>query len=197
MWNLKDPLEIYTYQHWAYATIFDKDECDKIIKYANQLGLADATIGGGNGNFNVDYSIRKSDICWLKPSEEIQWVYRKCTDFILGLNQQYFNFDLEYIENLQFTCYDGTNSFYQKHIDTLHKNTGYSIRKLSFSIQLNDSCDYDGGDLAFYYQATPNTVQKQIGLISVFPSYTLHEVTPVTRGTRYSLVGWVCGKPFR
>ena len=31
----------------------------------------------------------------------------------------------------------------------------------------------------------------------VFPSYVLHEVCPVTRGTRYSLVSWVTGAPFK
>jgi PKHD-type hydroxylase len=30
----------------------------------------------------------------------------------------------------------------------------------------------------------------------LFPSYTLHRVTPVTEGTRYSMVGWITGKPF-
>jgi len=30
-----------------------------------------------------------------------------------------------------------------------------------------------------------------------FPSYTLHEVTPVTKGTRYTLVGWVHGPAFK
>jgi len=35
------------------------------------------------------------------------------------------------------------------------------------------------------------------GSIVVFPSYVFHRVTPVTRGTRYSLVCWSVGKPFR
>ena len=30
-----------------------------------------------------------------------------------------------------------------------------------------------------------------------FPSYVLHEVQPVTKGTRYSLVAWAAGKPFK
>ena len=31
----------------------------------------------------------------------------------------------------------------------------------------------------------------------MFPSYVLHEVTPVTKGERYSLVAWLTGKPFK
>ena len=35
------------------------------------------------------------------------------------------------------------------------------------------------------------------GSIIVFPSYVYHQVTPVTRGTRYSLVLWSLGQPFK
>ena len=31
----------------------------------------------------------------------------------------------------------------------------------------------------------------------VFPSFFHHRVKPVTKGTRYSLVGWVCGQPWK
>ena len=35
---------------------------------------------------------------------------------------------------------------------------------------------------------------KELSAIIMFPSYVLHQVTPVTRGERFSLVGWVTGK---
>ena len=34
-------------------------------------------------------------------------------------------------------------------------------------------------------------------LAIVFPSYTWHRVTPVTKGSRYSLVIWNLGKPYK
>ena len=34
------------------------------------------------------------------------------------------------------------------------------------------------------------------GSIVVFPSFSWHQVTPVTKGTRYSLVAWFVGPPF-
>ncbi len=40
-------------------------------------------------------------------------------------------------------------------------------------------------------------MDKKQGTLIVFPSYTLHEVTPVTKGERNSLVTWVTGKPFK
>ena len=35
------------------------------------------------------------------------------------------------------------------------------------------------------------------GSIIVFPSFVWHRVNPVTRGTRYSLVMWNLGWPFK
>ena len=40
-------------------------------------------------------------------------------------------------------------------------------------------------------------VRKQRGLIAVFPSYVLHQVTPVTQGSRQSLVAWISGPAFK
>ena len=35
------------------------------------------------------------------------------------------------------------------------------------------------------------------GSMVIFPSDTFHRVNPVTKGTRYSLVIWCVGDPFR
>lgn len=77
------------------------------------------------------------------------------------------------------------------------------IRKLSVTISLSDPADYTGGNLKFdlgphrekrYH--TCKEIRPQ-GSIIVFPSHLYHQVTPVTRGTRYSLVAWNLGKPFK
>ncbi len=90
--------------------------------------------------------------------------------------------------------------------------TGYSenpnfigkIRKLSMTINLNKPGEYDGGNLKFDFG--PHAAGKRFheveeirpqGSIIVFPSYVYHQVTPVTRGTRYSLVLWSLGQPFK
>jgi len=53
--------------------------------------------------------------------------------------------------------------------------------------QLSDPYEYEGGELQI------NTGQilvpeKDKGTVIIFPSYLLHRVTPVTKGTRRSLV---------
>ena len=40
-------------------------------------------------------------------------------------------------------------------------------------------------------------IKEKKGTIIVFPSYLVHRVKPVVKGTRYSLVVWFCGEPFK
>jgi PKHD-type hydroxylase len=80
------------------------------------------------------------------------------------------------------------------HIDKIFNST---VRKLSLTIQLSSPEDYEGGELALKFGAKANLMPKDLGKMVVFPSYVLHEVRPVTKGTRYSLVAWVTGKPFK
>ena len=76
------------------------------------------------------------------------------------------------------------------------------IRKLSAIIQLTDPSEYEGGDLLMdmvaydgdpKYRRKVHTITRGKGSVIVFDSITPHEVTPVTKGTRYSLVKWVHG----
>jgi len=76
-------------------------------------------------------------------------------------------------------------------------------RKISMTINITDPVDYEGGELKFdlgnHTQnriLTANQARKQ-GSIVVFPSFLDHCVTPVTRGTRYSLVLWSLGEPWK
>lgn len=78
------------------------------------------------------------------------------------------------------------------------------IRKLSVTVNLTKPGEYEGGNLKFDFG--PHSEGKRFheceeirprGSIIVFPSFLHHQVTPVTKGTRYSLVMWNCGRPFR
>jgi PKHD-type hydroxylase len=76
-------------------------------------------------------------------------------------------------------------------------------RKLSVTVSLSDPKEYEGGNLKFdlgpHRSDRYHTCEeiRPRGSIIVFPSHIQHQVTPVTRGTRYSLVAWNLGKPFR
>ena len=97
---------------------------------------------------------------------------------------------------VQFTAYDSEEKgFYGKHIDMMYKSNG--TRKLSMSVQLSEPEDYEGGSLLLYTGEEPLTLPKSRGTALFFPSYSLHEVTPVTKGLRYSLVAWFLGPRFK
>jgi len=77
------------------------------------------------------------------------------------------------------------------------------VRKISLTINLNAPGEYEGGDLKFdfghhgdrqFYEC--EEIRPQGSLI-IFPSFLDHCVAPVTRGTRYSLVLWTLGDPWK
>ena len=181
---------------WAYRPTFTKEQCDAIIKYGVSLQLEHGIVGG---KVSLDPSIRKSRVSWIPSSDpETQWIFRTCTDMVNELNEKFFKFDLMYIESLQFTEYNGDSldpAFYGKHLDVMLTNNG--SRKLSFSVLLSDENSFVGGDLLLHCQKDPVAGVKQQGVAVAFPSNLLHEVTPVTQGVRYSLVGWVVGPRFK
>jgi PKHD-type hydroxylase len=72
-----------------------------------------------------------------------------------------------------------------------------SARKLSMTIQLSDPDEYEGGDLQFMINEKIVTAPREKGTLIIFPSFMIHRVTPIIRGTRQSIVGWVSGPPFR
>jgi PKHD-type hydroxylase len=178
-------------QNWAYMdNLFTPEECAQIIAIGNSK-LEEAKVGGG-----VNKDIRESQITWIYSSNiELKFVFRRVTDAILNLNELFFQFDLFGLsEGFQFTRYDAPADFYGVHIDKMLYGP---VRKLSLTIQLSAPEDYEGGELAIYFNKDAEIMPKELGKMIAFPSYSLHEVRPVTKGTRYSLVAWVTGKPFK
>ena len=148
--------------------------------------------------YNEQNQLRDSKICWLVPenNEEIRNIYHKIFNKIIEINEEFYKFNLTDVEIFQYTVY-GEGQFYGKHLDLGHElNAGNIQRKLSFSIQLSDPSEYEGGDLIAYLTKDSLTSNKEKGTLIFFPSFTLHEVTPVTKGTRKSLVGWISGPAF-
>lgn len=183
-------------QHQLYGgakNVFTQEECEQII----QLGLAlpRETAAVQNADKAVKEDVRKGGLAFFDANQDTEWFFKRCAELVMGCNQQFYNYDLDHIELLQFTAYDTEGSKYDKHIDTLYQH--YAMRKLSFSIQLSDPETYEGGDLLLHASSNPVSVNRDQGSFVAFPSFTLHEVTPVTKGKRYSLVGWVVGPNFK
>lgn len=69
---------------------------------------------------------------------------------------------------------------------TIHAQSGaYQLRSdLSCTVFLNDAASYEGGELVLHMGTMPVTIKGNAGEAFVYPSTTLHEVRPVTTGTR-------------
>ena len=150
---------------------------------------------GGVGNGGVNPNVRRSQVSWLENNSDTTWVFKKLADVVSKMNAEHFRFELTgFGEPLQLTNYDQSeNGMYGWHLDY----GGGVSRKVSMTLQLTDPAEYEGGNLQMMTSGEPANVRKQRGLIAVFPSYVLHQVTPVTQGSRQSLVAWISGPAFK
>jgi PKHD-type hydroxylase len=185
------PLQANRQENWAWMQdVFTPLEIKAIIALGESTQL-DAGWAGGKHSPEM----RDSFVRFLFPNETTEWIFQKLSGAINEINEMYFGFDLSSFEQgLQFTRYEAPEQHYDWHCDS-GMMTGR--RKLSLTVQLSDSDDYEGGDLELRWGAEPMKAKRDLSMMTVFPSWTLHRVTPVTKGTRYSLVAWVAGPPFK
>jgi predicted 2-oxoglutarate/Fe(II)-dependent dioxygenase YbiX len=180
------------FQPFATAAGFLTDaEIDRLIAEHVPL-LAEGKLAPGNTNPQV----RRSQVVMLGLEEKYTWLYQRLWTAAQECNRLFFCVDIAGVEtNVQLARYDSSNlGFYDWHTDFAGVRP---LRKISISIQLSRPEDYDGGDLELMYGIQPQKLEKTRGAFIAFPSFMLHRVTPVTRGTRWSLVAWILGNRWR
>lgn len=188
---------IAMYDHsWCWAdNRFSVEELDHIIEIGESTPkIIGATVSANSGKSLT--TVRNSEIAWIPFTENTKWLYERIGIIVTEFNDQYYRFNLSGLsEDLQYTVYDANRGaeHYDWHIDTVGK--GVVPRKLSLVLQLSDIDDYEGGDLILH-GATKECMSKKRGYITMFPSYMLHKITPVTKGIRKSLVVWISGPQF-
>jgi PKHD-type hydroxylase len=172
---------------------FTEEQLDWLQNHAQNAKIEAQVGGGGQGVSNSE--IRRSELNWLHKNDESAWVFNKLSHIVSTLNVEHFKFNLTgFSEALQLTNYNGEKQgHYTWHQD--FGSTGVS-RKLSVVVQLSNPEEYEGGQLQLLTSKNPINIKKQRGLVVVFPSWTLHRVTPVTSGTRQTLVTWISGPAF-
>ena len=113
-------------------------------------------------------------------------------------NIDQFDFDLRaFAESPQVARYDASDNGHF----AWHSDVGEGIlarkRKLTLVLQLSEPDSYEGGDLEVMPSAQILSANRGQGCVSVFPSFTLHQVAPVQSGVCYSLTLWAHGPVFR
>jgi PKHD-type hydroxylase len=192
--------EVPPYIWWEQ--LFSPPECAEIIRIGESKVLMDGQIGNGmDGQTETNRSYRCVKTCAITP-EDAAWAYQRLTLRVAAANYDHFQYDLCGMhEQLVFLRYDEplTSDDQPGHYNW-HQDIGggmSSLRKLSTVTQLSDPRDYDGCRLRLFTNTDFDPEKIQRGDTLVFPSYLPHCVTPITRGTRYSLVSWVTGPAFR
>ena len=171
---------------------FNENFLRKVLSLINQNVLEDSKIVNPSGN-----SRRSSKNMWIKDRNVLTSFMNVTGD----INRRTgWDFYLNAIEPLQYAEYS-INDEFDWHID--QHNVSYKdnkVRKISFSILLND--DYEGGKFDLE-MGNPNE-EKRYKTIELkqyqglfFQSDWFHRVQPIKSGIRKSLVGWVLGPKFR
>ena len=178
-----------------YDGLFNNEQLSYLQNLARENNT-DARIGSG-GDGSVDSGIRRSSVRWLHNSAENAWLYGALGHVVAKVNSENWNFDLTgFGDAVQLTNYEEQNKgTYGWHMDL---GGPMPSRKLSLILQLSDPVEYEGGYLEFMpHNDQVMRENKRRGLITIFPSWILHQVTPVTKGLRQTLVLWVTGPMFK
>jgi len=184
--------------YWIYPNILDDEQIERIMKIGDTDQWLDAAVA-----VESNHEIRKTELAWSND----QWLYDTFWSLMEMANvNANWNFEISAAESFTLGKYED-GGHYKFHLDGngvtplnypgnefLHGKT----RKISFVAWLNE--DFEGGEFEFH----PSTVPAENGLIKptkgtviFFPSWYLHKVHPVTKGTRYALITWFNGWPVK
>ena len=189
---MRNEQELPEFQIAAAANgLFSDSEMNQLIAdHASLLTAGTLADGGSNP------TVRRSQVVMIETTPRYQWLYERFWRAAQDANRHYFCLDISGIEgNIQLARYDSADrGFYNWHTDFGHLAPN---RKISISVQLSHPDDYEGGDLELFYDDPPVKLDRTRGALIAYPSFAVHRVTPVTRGTRWSLVAWIIGPRWR
>lgn len=139
----------------------------------------------------VDYGFRRTRIKSIPPNPECLWIFERLGTVAGRANRETFRFQLDGQMSVDVLEYD-PSGYFDWHVDI---GAGiFATRKLSMVTFLTPPEAYEGGNLCFMDRGEPLRLAQ--GTTVLFPSYLLHKVEPVTRGTRHTLVSWAHGPSF-
>ena len=163
--------------------------------YSQHKGLLAEVIKTLDWFDEVDKKIRDvKDYPLSKNRSELTSVYINniVTDTVLaGIRQYSGKHPFVQVANLDLSVLKyGVGGHYKWHVDA-----GTTLnRSLSVIITLNN--DYEGGNLLFsptQEKEDQITIKPGVGKMIIWPSNFMypHQVEPITKGKRYSIVGWL------
>ena len=176
-------MELFDIWQWQKGEIPD-EMCDCIVNSIDDTLYQKGTTGNNN-----KLLARNVNIQFINST----WINALLCGYIRYANSLNFHYNLsdEDKELAQISKYS-VGEFYGEHRD-FGTNDDSITRKLSLTVQLSDEDSYEGGDLIFFNGSIKDKAPRGKGSVIVFDSRLFHEITPVIKGTRYSLVKWYHG----
>lgn len=181
-----------------YIQIFDNviphKLCDEIIQEYSNCSYLDYARVGAQGILETSVrnviTVLMSDpnvmeINYEKRKNIDNEIYKCMGDVIKKYTLLHPNVNIVEDSGYTFLKYEVGN-FYKQHTDTFKQEP----RLVSCSIALNDIDEYEGGEFCFFDKELKYKIKK--GSVLMFPSNFMypHEILPVTKGTRYSIITW-------
>jgi PKHD-type hydroxylase len=182
------------HDYWIWDSVVPKWFCEEQIKALDWNQTKEGEVYQENIGV-VDKQKRITDIIWLDNIRPIGCIAQ--TYIHLANKEAGWNFDITNCEKIQIGRYNSSDKgFYDWHSDDGWKpNQNNFVRKLSISILLSDTNNFEGG--IFEFKNFKNQPIMKQGSILVFPSMLEHRVSSVTLGTRYSAVTWAGGPAYK
>jgi len=195
----------YVYLHNA----FSEEQLKTIESYGDKLIAEDASVinqrdtNQKNKKKIKSFSkeVRDSKVAWINIDPAINWFFDEYFARVTRLNNDFYRFDLFGFSLFQYTLYDTIGAKYDDHMDLIMGpiHNSHLIRKLSTVLFLQDKSEYEGGEFNIFSSVSRDkiTVEQKRGTLICFPSWMIHQVTPITAGSRKSIVAWVEGPMFK
>ncbi|MFZ3312025.1 MAG: 2OG-Fe(II) oxygenase [Xanthobacteraceae bacterium] len=173
--------------------VFDFELCDFLINIYDKLGGKDSGFlfdNNGATSTVIDYRVkRRNDLSILVPEVRDQ-IRDQIVRRLVPAIDRFFQFSSTRMDRYIVACYDSAiGGHFYRHRDNV--NIGAQHRRFAVTVNLNK--DYDGCDLVFP-EFGRRTYRAPAGGAIVFSCGALHQVTPVTRGTRYAFLAFLYGE---
>ena len=149
-------------------------------------------------NDNRDNRVRTGSVQWVDQKNLDPAILQHLFTLAMVANrEQGWSFEVDGIaRHLQATRYADTGKqHYDWHLDWGGGRTQF--RKITMVVHLSEPGSFGGGVLQVTNGALPMETTPPAGTVTMFPSFLLHRVTPVTSGVRSAAVSWIMGPSFR
>lgn len=179
-----------------YSLAIPEELIDLMVAEVNNIEFeqfCESTVGP-NGSQLIETEVRNSKISWWY---EDHWATSIFSHYFNKANRDLWEYDLNYLKAIQITKYnEGDN--YEWHCDYGAESISEYTRKLSATLLVTNPNEFEGGDLEIIdYHGNTIKMERSKGTMIIFDSRIPHRVTPVTKGTRISLVAWMLGPKLR